>query len=102
MVARVEETAIISPTMPIVSAVAQAISTPLDLSAWCYFLHGHPDRDLFHFFLQGISEGFRIGFNYHHTTLKAARKNLACAISHFSVVDDYLHFLRSSWPTCIT
>jgi len=31
MVVRVEETAIISPTMPIVSAVAQAISTPLSM-----------------------------------------------------------------------
>ena len=69
--------------------MAQVISTPLDLSACCYFLCGHPDRDLVHFFLQGISEGFRVGFNYQNTVLKPARKNLACAISHPKVVDEY-------------
>ena len=80
----------LAPVTPTVPAVAQTISTPLDLSVWCYFLRGYPDRDLVHFFLQGLSEGFRIGFNYQHTVLKSARKNLACAISHPSVVDEYL------------
>ena len=93
-----------APTVPIVPAMVQVILTPLDLSAWCYFLCGHPDRDLVHFFLQGISEGFRVGFNYQNTVLKPARKNLACAISHPKVVDEYLKTeVRkthpSGWPT---
>jgi len=80
----------LAPKMPIVQAVAKTISMPLDFSAWCYLLRGYPDRDLVHFFLQRILEGFRIGFNYQQCTLKSARKNLACAISHPSVVDKYL------------
>ena len=80
----------LAPTVPIVPAMAQVISTPLDLSAWCYFLRGHPDRDLVHFFLQGISESFRVGFNYQNTVLKPARENLTCTISHPKVVDEYL------------
>ena len=58
--------------LPTVPTVAQTVSTPLDLSAWCYFLRGYPDRDLVHFFLQGLSEGFRVGFDYQHTVLKSA------------------------------
>ena len=49
------------------TTVAQTVSTPLDLSAWCYFLRRYPDRDLVHFFLQGPSEGFRVGFHYQHS-----------------------------------
>ena len=80
----------LGPMLPTVPTVAQTVSTPLDLSAWCYFLRGYPDRDLVHFFLQGLSEGFRVGFDYQHTVLKSARQNLACAISHPTVVDEYL------------
>ena len=50
----------------------------------------NPDKNLVHFFLQGISEGFRVGFNYQHCTLKISKKNLACATSHLSVIDHYL------------
>ena len=79
-----------APTLPIVPAVAQTISTPLDLFAWCYFLQGHPDRNLVCFFLHRVSEYLRVGFNYQHCTLKSARRNLACATSYPSVVNDYL------------
>ena len=70
--------------------VAQTVSTPLDLSAWCYFLRNYPDRDLVHFFLQGLSEGFRVRFDYEHTILKSSRQNLSSAILHPSIVDEYL------------
>jgi len=33
----------LAPIIPIVPAVTQIISTPLDLSAWCYLLRGYPD-----------------------------------------------------------
>ena len=68
-------------TLPIVPKQSQYIW--IYVSAWCYFLHGHPDRDLVHFFLQTISESFRVKFNYQHCTLKSAT-------SHPSVVEDYL------------
>ena len=81
----------LAPMMPTVPTVAQTVSTFLDLSAWCYFLCIYPDRDLVHFFLQGLSEGFRVGFDYQHTVLKSSRRNLASAILHPSVVYEYLH-----------
>ena len=76
--------------MPTVPTVALTVSTHLDLSAWCYFLHSYPDRDLVHFFLQRLSEGFRVGFDYQHTVIKSSRRNLANAILHPSIVDEHL------------
>ena len=80
----------LAPMMPIVSTVALTVSIPLDLSAWCYLLRSYPDRPLVHFFLQGLSEGFRVGFDYQHTVLKSSRQNLASTILHSSVVDENL------------
>ena len=80
----------LGPMLPTVPTIAQTVSTPLDLSARFYFLWGYPGRDLVHFFLQGLSEGFRVGFDYQHTVIKWARQNLACAISHPTVVDECL------------
>ena len=77
--------------LPTVPRVAQTVSTFLDLSTWCYFLCGYSDRDLVHFFLQGLSEGFRVRFHhYQHTVLKSARQNLTCTIPHPNVMDEYL------------
>ena len=43
------------------------------------------------FFLQGLSEGFRIGFDYASPiTLKSAKTNMQSARLHAEVVDDYL------------
>ena len=70
--------------MPTVPTVAQAVSTPFDLSAWCYFLCSYPDRDLVHFFLQGLSEGFRVRFDYQHTVLKSSQQTWQ-ALSHILV-----------------
>ena len=53
-------------------------------------LHGHPNRDPVHLFLIGISQGFRIGYNYRTATCKPAKQNLPRAISHPEVVDKYL------------
>ena len=62
----------LAPLMPTVPTLAQTLSTPLDLSAWCYILYSYPYRDLVHFFLQGLSKGFRVGFDYQHTVLKSS------------------------------
>ena len=53
-------------------------------------LQGHPNRDLVHLFLIGITQGFKIGYNYRTATHKPARWNLPGAISHPEVVDEYL------------
>ena len=46
------------------------ISTPLNSSHWNHALATYPNRDLATFFLQGISQGFRIGFSYGSIHLK--------------------------------
>ena len=65
--------------------------TPLIFTTWQQALLQYPNQQLVQFFLQGISQGFRIGYSYHTgTTLKAARKNLLGARQHPQVVDEYL------------
>ena len=53
-------------------------------------LKGHPNRDLVHLLLIGITQGFKIGYNYRTATRKPAKWNLPGAISHPEVVDEYL------------
>ena len=53
-------------------------------------LASYPEQDLIKFFIEGITEGFRIGFNYQCTTLKPARKNMESANLHPTVVTEYL------------
>ena len=87
------------------------ISTPLNLSHWNHALATYPNTDLDTSFLQGISQGFRIGFSYGSIHLKISKLNFEGARSHLNVVDDYLHteinlnrvagpFPSSSLPSC--
>ena len=79
-----------SPDTVIVPANAAIISTPLNSVAWQVMLQDHPNRDLVSFFMLGIMQGFRIGFNRPYHTLRSARKNLGSAIEHPKVVEEYL------------
>ena len=69
---------------------ATAITTPLDLTQWKNSLSEHPNTPLVHFFISGISQGFRLGFNNPSSSLKSARKNMISANEHPEVVDEYL------------
>ena len=77
-------------TTPCIPNTACMISTPLNSSHWNRALATYPNRDLATFFLQGISQGFRIGFSYGSIHLKPSKLNLEGARSHPNVVDDYL------------
>ena len=79
------------PNRVLVPPEACRISTPLNTYAWCIYLQSYPYQELAQFFLEGISEGFRIGFNYHTLHLKSARRNLEGARSHPEVVQEYLN-----------
>ena len=59
----------LSPVLPRVPPQACRIITPLIASAWRNLLISHPRRDLVHFFLKGISQGFRIGLTIQIQTL---------------------------------
>ena len=100
-----------APTRPCIPSTACIISTPLNLHHWSCSLESYPNRALADFFLQGISEGFRIGFSYGSNHLKPSKSNLAGARSHPNVVEDYLQsevslrrvagpFLSSLLPNC--
>ena len=52
----------IAPEQPRVPPEACHITTPLILPAWRHMLMSHENKELVHFFLQGIAEGFRIGY----------------------------------------
>ena len=69
---------------------ATAITTPLVQVQWQKYLANHPSTTLVNFFITGISQGFRLGFNKPLSQLKSARKNLSSAVIHPEVIDEYL------------
>lgn len=66
-----------------------AITTPLKWNEWAKMLAHHPDRPFANYILSGISEGFRVGFNF-RVKLKAANKNMRSALQHPEVVQRHL------------
>ena len=65
------------------------IQTPLNKAAWQHHLRDYLYQDLPKFFLEGISNGFRVAYN--GSNLQSAGKNLISAIAHPDVVDKYLY-----------
>ena len=55
----------------------------------CFGTQHHPDRRLVNYVLDGISNGFRVGFSPSHK-LKSAKNNKPSALQHAAVVDEYL------------
>ena len=53
---------------------------------------GHEDQIFVKYILQGIAEGFRVGFNYqqHTASLQSRRRNMVSATQSPQVVSDYL------------
>lgn len=80
----------VSPTDPQVPLRARTVHTPLLHSSWASALHNHHCQPIAEFFLSGIAQGFRVGYNYAKGPLKSAPKNLNCALQHMEVVDEYL------------
>ena len=69
---------------------ATAITTPLVQVQWLKYLSNHPSHTLVNFFITGISQGFRLGFNRPLSQHKSAHKNLSSAVIHPEVIDEYL------------
>jgi len=63
------------------------IYTPLNLFQWSHHLQSHPDRLFFSYIIQGISLGFRIGFDRAHS-VQAALNNFPS--SNGSIIESYL------------
>ena len=73
-----------------VPPAATLINTPLVHSNWQALLAAHLDKSLVEFFIAGITNGFRIGYNHPKEPLRPAKKNMYCATQHSDVVDKYL------------
>ena len=61
------------------------VFTPLHLPQWESMLANHPDRSYVEFILNGIRDGFRIGFSRSdgaEMPLSSARKNMKSADEH--------------------
>ena len=69
---------------------AADITTPLVPMVWRHLLSHHPHLPLIQFFLQGITEGFRIGFAYGTLHLKSAKSNMHSALEHPEIVNEYI------------
>ena len=80
-----------TPTMPPkLPGELLGITTPLKLAEWEAQLSAYPDPEFSAVILDGIKNGFRVGFNYHSVKLKSRHKNFKSAEDHPSVVDSYL------------
>ena len=49
----------------------------------------HPDKAFSHYILQGLEQGFRVGFEY-TSNLIPSKRNMLSAAQHREVVSDYL------------
>ena len=79
-----------SPGVPQVPTAAQEIYTPLICANWSAASDSYRYQPLVKFMLSGLSQRFRVCFNYRQSSLKSASKNLNCALEHKEVVDEYL------------
>ena len=74
----------------LVSSGATAITTPMVQVQRQKCLANHSSNTLVNFFITGISQGFRLGFNRPLSQLKSARKIPSSAVMHPKVIDEYL------------
>ena len=66
------------------------VNTPLNRQAWQAALVNHPDRQLVHFLVEGIRQGFRIGFDYSMHSTKSKTGNMKSACDNPVPVNQYL------------
>ena len=63
--------------------------SPLKLRTWIRVLADHPDQDLRDYLLQGLHQGFNIGFDYNQP-LQSSSSNMPSALCHPDIVQAYL------------
>lgn len=66
------------------------ICTPLNIDAWALWLNYHPDQEFAQYILDGISQGFRIGFNHLGHSCVSAKRNHKSARECPKVIKDSL------------
>ena len=91
---RLEELAPATP--PALPQQLQEVRTPLQLQAWAQALRHHPDQEFAHYILQGIQQGFHIGFDRQVVQCRSAKRNMLSAEQNPGVVDRYLQKEREA------
>ena len=66
------------------------VITPLQWLTWAKVLESHPDWDFSAYIVEGLRDGFRLGFNYASHTCTSAKRNMLSALQHPEVIDEYL------------
>ena len=74
----------------ILRAALAAVRMPLRAAELGRALRGHPDREFVDYLLDGMSQGFRIGFNRVFGHLKSAKRNMVSASAEPAVIEAYL------------
>ena len=69
--------------------VLVGVSTSLIVTPWRKALASHPDHAFARYVIQGLQEGFRIGFRY-PSPLCSATENMPLAVQHPQVMNDYI------------
>ena len=67
-----------------------AIVTPLLWRAWSDALQGYPDQQFAHTIVEGIRDGFHIGYNRSRGQPTSASRNMRSALEHQDVVSTYI------------
>jgi hypothetical protein len=67
-----------------------SISTPLKWETWAGALQSHPDQEFAAYVVEGLKEGFRIGFDYAGHTCTPAKRNMLSASQHPEVIEEYV------------
>ena len=73
----------------LVPAWLQKVATPLILREWSEEMKDHPDAEFRGYILNGIKNGFRIGFN-RAVICKSASSNMRSALENAGIVQEYL------------
>ena len=77
------------PKTPLPNTLTDIVS-PINISFWREQLQAHPDEQFIQLLLQGLENGFSIGFDL-ATQLSSARTNLISATEHPEVVSAYIN-----------
>ena len=73
-----------------VAEILQKVTTPLKQEEWQQMLQSHPNQALVQYIMSGITQGFRIGFEYGKASCRSARCNMLSAETNPEVVTAYL------------
>ena len=77
------------PPRPVEADCLRRVATPLHVPAWASALDEHPDANFRQYIVNGLTYGFRIGFD-RRQLLGSVRRNIPSAETHPAVVGEYL------------